>query len=295
MPHLISQSEADTFNNCRQKHWYAFGEPTAEGHGIEPLTHGSGLNRGNLGHEVLDVYYKMRLNGDPHVESYEAAMQYLMSKLDDPKYTETVVELTTILGKYFVDYGDESAEWEPLAVEKEFRYAIPGTDLIFPFRVDLIARHVPTGRVYVWDHKFLYNYYMPNTIPILPQLPKYVFTLQAMGYDIHDAMYNMISSRPNSKEPHRRINLNLYKHPKKGEQLFREQLRTMLKIKEVKEGEIDLWRQNLVRSASAFNCKNCSFLALCTDDLLGTPGRELNIRNFYKPNSYKYEEATDAD
>lgn len=286
---LISQSEADARNACERKHFYMFGEPTQEGRGIEPLTLGSGLAKGNLGHSGLEVYYKARLAGDSHSLAMEQALLFVMQ--NDSEHS---MDMLTLLSKYFEFHGDEMREdWEPLVIEQEFRYPIPGTDFIFPFKVDGVFRHKPSDHLYVWDHKFLWRYYKPNAMKILPQLPKYVYVLRKMGFPIYDAMYNMISTQANSKEPTRREPLNLYRGEKqrKMENLWAEQVATMIEIKKLKEGDIEEWRAGLNATRSAFNCTNCSFLELCIQDLEGQPGRDLTINNFYRPNSYGYAHA----
>lgn len=284
----ISQSEVDSYLNCRRKHWYAFGEPTAVGRGIEPLHHGQSLTRGNIGHGVLELYYKCIMEGYKHKEAYEEALASLSGLMADANKVQYVIELTPILARYFLTYEDDLREWEPLAIEQEFKFEIPNSELIFPFKVDGIFRHKPSGRMLIWDHKFLWNYYKPKSMMIMPQLAKYAFALEAMGYDISDGMYNMISTRPNSKEPFRRAHLGLGKHQSKKRQFFKEQIQTMQEIVAVKNLEPEKWLERSVRQASSFNCTNCQFLDLCIDDLNQVPGRALTIENFYKPNTYGY-------
>lgn len=316
---LISQSEADSRNSCHRKHYYAFGEPITHGvdpivpteetldfetesllrisHGVEPLAFGVALTRGTIGHKALEVYYTGILKGRSHEDSYKDALVSLsQAALDNPEHMDIVVELTTILANYFQHYGEaDLEEWEPLSIEQEFRFEIPKSDgLVFPFRVDAIFRNRKTGRIYVVDHKFLYNWYMPNTIRIMPQMPKYIFALRALGYDIHDGMYNMLSTRKNSKDPFRRAFTNTSEV--KAKQFFREQLQTMLEIRGLKEMPNDEWaRLHTRRNANAFNCKNCMFLELCAHDLEEMSGRKFFIEANFKPNTYGYGKEIEAE
>lgn len=282
---LISQSEADARRACERKHWYMFGEPTSSGNGIEPLTLGPGLSKGNLGHKALEIYYQHRIDGNNHSQSMEPALLHVMQ--DGSDYS---MDLLTILTKYFEWYGDETHTWRPLVVEQEFHYSIPGTDLVFPFKVDGVFRNMDNNRLYVWDHKFVWRYYKPNALKIMPQLPKYVYALRKLGFDIYDAMYNLISTQTTSKEPTRREPLGLWKGPAihKAQTFFDEQVATMKDIERLKQGEPDDWYASLHRTNSAFNCTNCAFLELCIGDAEGQPGRELTINNFYRPNTYGY-------
>lgn len=282
---LYSQSECDAFANCEQKHYYSFGEPTALGRGIEPVKHGEGLAKGLLGHAALQKYYELRLEGDEHKNAAEIALMELMKEQANPDFAEYVMTLVPLLSQYFVIYENDFDEWEPLAIEKEFRLQV-SEELIFPFRVDGIFRHRASGKIYVWDHKFLYNYYQPRSLKIMPQLPKYVYSLRNLGFNIEDGMYNMISTRPNSREPVRRAFPKITEA--KARAFFREQIMIMQRIHEKKQLTDEEWRKSIVRTASSFNCTNCMFLDLCTSDLEGLPGRKLMLDTFFRPNSYGY-------
>lgn len=316
---LISQSEADSRNSCHRKHYYAFGEPITHNvdpivpteetldietesllrisHGIEPLSFGVALTRGTIGHKALEEYYAAIIRG----ESFEDARRHALVSLskamiENPDHSEIVSELTGILTGYFEHYGQADLnEWEPLAVEQEFRFEIPKSDgLVFPFRVDAIFRKRRTAQMYVVDHKFVYNWYLPNTIRIMPQMPKYIFALRSMGYDITDGMYNMLSTRKNSKDPYRRAFTDTTDI--KAKQFFREQLQTMLEIRGLKEMPNDEWeRLHTRRNANAFNCKNCMFLELCAADLEGMGGRRFFIEANFKPNTYGYGKEIEAE
>jgi hypothetical protein len=84
------------------------------------------------------------------------------------------------------------------------------------------------------------------------------------------------------------MNCDIELNPMKMRQFMREQIMVMQRIKTKKEMDPEDWRSSIVRTASSFNCKNCSFLPLCTADLEGAPGRSLAISSFYRPNTYGY-------
>jgi hypothetical protein len=283
---LISQSECDAHSNCERKHYYSFGEPTTLGRGIEPVKHGEGLSKGLLGHGAIEKYWLLRMEGSDHNNAAEIALMELMMKQSDPQVAEYVVPLIPIVGQYFVIYEDDLEEWEPLAIEREFRLQV-SDELEFPFKVDGIFRQRSTKKIYVWDHKFLWNYYQPRSLKMMPQLPKYIYALRQLNYDVEDGMYNMISTRPNSKEPVRRALTGVTQA--KARAFFREQIMVMQRIYAKKQLSDDEWRNSIVRTASSFNCTNCMFLDLCTSDLEGLPGRKLMLESFYRPNTYGYD------
>lgn len=293
---IISGSEVDQWLSCERKHYYAFGQPVkfdgVESHGIEPLTHSDSLRRGNFGHAVLEEYYKAAASGCTHNEAKKIAMDHgttLVSEVaTDPAssklFSSTLVLVVQYLNQF--SYEIEQKLIKPLAVEHEFRYEVPGTDLVFPFKPDAVIQDLETKKIWIWDHKFLYNFYTDKTTPIMPQLTRYAYALRQMGFKVDGVLYNMLSTRNNSKQPFRRLEKEL--NPKSAVRFWDEAVRTMVDITKRKNGDPQIWEHEARRTASDFNCKNCSFLDLCVSDLEDRRGRHLLINNFYKPNTYGY-------
>lgn len=288
MNKLTSQSETDALLSCERKHYYAFGEPCADGSfGIAPNGHSDSLTRGNIGHAILDDLYTAERDGLSRREASQSAiMEHNLRMMEDMENAALYNQILQLFVKYVTHYEEEDKNWEPVAIEHEFRYKIPNSDLVFPFKPDLIRRHKLTGKVDVVDHKFIYNYYNDKMFTIMPQLAKYVSALKRMGYPVDTATYNQISTRQNSKEPFRRSPADIGEV--KSETFFREQAMAMARVDKLKTMPNEEWKASVLRTASAFNCKNCMFLDLCTLDLTGANGRELHIRQYYEPNKYGY-------
>lgn len=279
--HTISQSEVDSFKNCKRKHYYSFGEK------LEPKKHSDSLTRGTLGHKALDAFYShlKEFPGDWEQAAY-IGTQAILEKVTADN-TQLIMKLQTLLTKYFMHAQETQDYYEILAVEHEFRYTIPGTKLVIPFTPDLIWRNKYTGKVYVVDHKFLFNFYSENAIAISPQLAKYVGLLRLMGYDVEDAQYNMIRHRE-LKEGSKLFSLqrcNL--GDRKVKTYVEDQIVAMGEIADIKELPLDRWEQIATRTASSFNCEHCPMLELCLIDLNGG-NRDLMIRTYYQPNTYGY-------
>ncbi len=277
---LTSQSEVDQFLSCSRKHYYAFGEK------LQPKRRGTGLERGLLGHQVLEAFYSRFVRTptavglrSASVEDIHQSMEvlYTPENLSNP---ELLLELRILLEDYFALYEGELNEWEILAVEKEFRLDS------FPFKPDMIKRHRSTGKVYVVDHKFLYNFYSDSAIDIMPQLAKYVGALREIGFHVDGAEYNMLRHRKNAKEKFKRVIVDIT--PEKIRTFLHEQRRVAKQIEELRQLPLQEWRERVYRTASSFNCQHCSFLPLCTTDLNGYAGRDLLIRTSYEPNTYGY-------
>jgi len=290
MSNLISQSEADAFLTCRRRHYYAHIEK------IKPKKFSEALNRGTLGHLILEAYYKHLKENPGAFDSAQKAAEAVMAELYSDENLQTLGELANLF-KYFFPWAQVTQkDWEILEVETEYRYPVPGTDLVFPFKVDLIYRDRRSGRNYMVDHKFIRDFYFPELIVILPQMAKYIGALRRLGVQIHDGQYQMIRTRAfKTEQPiENRLKIqNMNLKDSKIDHYMREQFSTMMQIQQAKNLPQEVWRDRYaLRSANQFNCKNCPFLDLCSLDLLNG-NRELHIKAFYEPNDYGYEEFTD--
>jgi len=297
-PQISSQSEVDMFLTCKRKHYYAFGEPCKDGsHGIAPITHGESLTRGTIGHAILEDQYNLIQEGAEWVEASRVALkQHFTRMVENREHIKLYNEITDIFAKYIDHYGDDPKDWRILAVEKEFNYQVPETGLTFAFKPDLAIQERSTGNVYIVDHKYLYNDYPARVIPILPQMVKYSYALNQMGYPVKDGIYNRLSTRKNSKEPFKRIPANITNASKKMKRLFHEQVEAMKQIQWIKNNlTTEEWSDRALRSANAYNCKNCPFLELCTADLIEANGRDILLEMSYTPNTYGYGRGIDDE
>lgn len=294
---VYSQSEADAYLSCEMKHYYAFGEPVPDGsRGIQPKVHGESLTKGNIGHELMANYYGGLRDGLSVRNAMEQALaEHYEQMLANPEQMSYYNEITAIFTNYVARYSDEMSEWEVLAIEREFRYDIPELPgLFFGFKPDAIMRERSTGKVYIWDHKFVYNWYQPKVLGIMPQMAKYYKALQLLGYKVEDGIYNQCSTRKNSKDPFRRVPTEIKQA--KADQFWAEQLEAMRRIEYLKtQISNEEWRAQSLRTASAFNCNHCPFLELCTFDVSGANGRKLLLRQNFEPNTYGYGKDDDGD
>ena len=307
---IISHSEVDQFLACERKHWYAFGHPIevsgALSHGLEPKKHAAGLFKGITGHAALAEYYKylmpITLEGIPTAEQMVEARAQAYKKLQEimaesPEQMALTANIMVILNAYFDYYNDEDRYgWKYLSVEDEYRVDL-SDEVQNPFRPDLIRQSRATGRIEVVDHKFLANLYSGEEMGILPQLPKYTGYLRKLGYDIHDAVYNLISNKvlvtvpyEGSPKTMRRVPLHLTK--RRIDRSIEEQTEITYRIAEYKNDPN--WENRVLRTANSFNCKQCAFLSLCTADLNGED-TSVAVRYDFRPNSYGYSEVVTND
>jgi len=276
---LVSNSETDTFNTCRRRHYYAFGEK------LQPKSFGDGLSRGILGHKALEILHKVIQSGESTAFALREMNIWFNDELlkaiknNDVQNTELLTVLKPLLNEYVEFYERELNLYEYLAVEETFIFGL------FPFTPDIVKRHKKTKQVIVEDHKFLYNFY--NNVKTFPQLPKYVWGLRSLGYPVHSASYDMIRYRNNAQLKFKRTDADL--KPKKVEQYRHEQEKITHRINALKQLTLEEWEEDTVRTANSFTCPSCPFRVLCETDLEGLPGRNLLVKSFFEPNTYGYE------
>lgn len=292
---LTSHSEVDQYLACPRKHYYAFGQPAANGElGLEPKSFGDGLFRGIHGHAALEIYYKNIQQGMGSATAADTAKTYLsLEMMKNPDRSDLFLELMIILNNYFNFYGlEDQNEWDYPAVEETFAYNG------FPFKPDLIRRHKRNGHVEVVDHKFLANLYTGPEIAIQPQLPKYVGALRGLGFEVKDGVYNLISNRVYKTKPYdpktqlKRVPLKVTNN--RINSTLDEQFEVMAEIENLKSMPNEEWKKRARRHASAFNCKNCPFLPICVSELNGQD-ISVAVKYEYLPNSYGYSEADIVD
>ena len=279
---IVSHSEVDQYLSCERKHYYAFGKGLQSNHQSDSLT------RGTLGHKVLDVYYNNIKEGNTPDDSALNALNHFKEFIEKGYDLRLLADLQDLLLRYFAVAPAWDETYEILHVEQEFRLEV-SAEIEYPYTPDLIVQDKVTGRIYVLDHKFIYNFYTVDDMKISPQLPKYIGALRANGINVHSGLYNMLRWRKvKSTEVH--DNFRREGVPINNNRIavtFQEQIKAMEQIGKLKQLFPSEWEKNVLRTASSFNCKNCSFHQLCTLDLTGED-TALAERYDYETNTYGY-------
>lgn len=298
---IISHSEVESYLSCQMKHFYAFGDSTfGEYAGLEPKSFSDALFRGITGHEALQEFYKSLLEGD----SYERACEIVTETLNviafrpqvmtNASHLNIVTDLKVrILPRYLQGAGKEkyNAGWRPAYVEHTFRLEMDFDNgrFIYPFRPDVIMRD-PAGNLWVWDHKFVYNFYTPDQINLLPQIPKYVGALRACGVAIKGGFYNQLRWREVKDFDKHVLQTPFTPSDARVTNAFRQQYKVMVDIAHRKGLGEAVWKDESTRVLSTMVCKSCSFKYLCTTELNGEDST-LMRRVEFNANSYGYTEA----
>lgn len=291
---VISHSEAETKLLCDKRHWYAFGDSHYGLHaGLEPLVFSDALYRGICGHIALHAYYKKLIEGGSFEQARAACIAANSALGMRPNANfKILADLNSRILPRFFDSAEKMIRdgWIPLAAEKEFRLVVVINEVryVYPFKPDLLVRD-PAGNVWVWDHKFVYNFFTPAEINLLPQIPKYIGALRALGHNIKGGYYNQLRYREVKdllahvrQEPFVPTN-------ERVKEAFRQQAHIMEQIGELKRGSLDDWNNGALRTLNQMVCKTCSFKHLCAVELNGGSGKLMRESEF-QANTYGYEE-----
>lgn len=293
----VSQSEADSFLTCARKHYYAHGE---SGTGLMPQSVSQPLSRGTVGHSILEEYFTHRKQNKSHQDCVAAAMAKTMGFLSgevQEEYVDGVTAATELIeifsrGNFWEWLWTNTQHWDILEIEEKYLVQVDD-DLEFAMRLDLLVRDRQKNKVYLVDHKFIYNFYDPNLVAVLPQMAKYVAALRHNGISVDDGIYLMVRTR-SLKEPGPDNRFQLMPANLKDSKInayWSEQVAAMKRIKAIKDIDRTQWREQwALRTANQFTCNICPFIDLCTLDLNGGAKRDLMIKSFYAPNSYGYED-----
>lgn len=208
----VSHSRVETFLKCPRSEYYSYGRK------LEKANTSVALALGTAVHRVLETLYRHVLEeGGMNKRKQKAAYRKgveLAFKEIDKIYKEGFEDsprrapLKLIFEKYlqrepFIDNAwreDDSRQWLVLAVEKEFRLEWdPETKSSYPFVIDLIMRD-PDGKEVVVDNKGVYDLYRYEDTELMPQIPKYIGALRALGHKVANyGIYNMLRTRPDTK------------------------------------------------------------------------------------------------
>jgi hypothetical protein len=165
----IDSTILNTFQDCARKMNYSFIE------NLRPPTKAEALEKGDLMHKMLEVYYSLQLkNFDYETEVWKEILKSGIKAPVNPINHTSIVTFSIEVGRYFstkmtlpADEVDEAIfqfreyttyyehdSWSPLAVEEvgsKIFYENENFKFIYNFKIDLVAE---SGRIIApFDHK----------------------------------------------------------------------------------------------------------------------------------------------
>lgn len=268
----ISHSEVESMLLCERKHFYGYALE------IEPKTQSEALIRGIVGHSCLEVFYKCIASGGTYQEAHNETMQYLFSQIATTpgKIIEELKRILTIhfRAKPFMNY-------KVLAVEKEFVLDL-GDDTHYPLVIDLILQD-PRRRIAVVDHKFIYDFYQPKVLDVLPQIPKYIGALRILGKQADYGIHHMLRYRKMKENVEENTIRATVMEPTEAriKRTMQEQFRMTERVIERRAMPLEEQTNVAVRTGNKMVCETCSFQPICAAELNGE-NAELVLKAGYK-------------
>jgi hypothetical protein len=174
---------------------------------------------GNVGHDLLMIYYKniVMTDHDSCVRLVKQKVaQFHAAAGQDPDKLKIVATMARVVKGYLEDFArHEDQKWEFLDAEKEFEIPLKtpkGREFLLEGRIDIVAKERATNRVWAWDHKFIGKkpWWSEAQLLMDSQMPTYVAALQSMGVPIFGALVNQCNKYQYAKTQDM-VEENLYK------------------------------------------------------------------------------------
>lgn len=292
----ISHSRVDAYLSCRRKEYYGYHRK------LQRVETSTGLALGSAGHEALSVLYRFVLAAGTSLKAQRSAYSAAVAEMwkfvnqlykDGFEDSDRRAPLRLILEKYlqrepFIDrsWSDDKRQYLIMAVEKEFNLEYdPENGGQYPFIIDLIVRD-PEKRFVVVDHKFVYDFYKYEATELMPQIPKYIGALRALGYKVAAyGFYNMIRTRPDTKAGRPvdewTFNMDIPVSGQRVQRSFQEQVDAALELEELETLDEETRDRKAWRVGNSMICNGCPFKELCSTELRGG-NVEVLLRSEYK-------------
>ena len=283
----VSHSRVESYLRCKRQEYYSYGRK------LQKIETSTALALGTAIHSVLEALYRHVLAAGmskaKQKKAYPEAVKKALSRVDE-LYKEGFEDspkrapLRLIIEKYlqrepFIDNAwreDDNRQWLIMAVEKEFSLEWdPETKSSYPFVIDLILKD-PDGYTIVADNKGVYDLYRYEDTQLMPQIPKYIGALRALGYKVGNyGIYNMLRTRPEPKTKPRPLGewaycMSIEVTGVRVQRTFQEQIITsqeVHKLDSLSPEERDLLA---VRVHNTDVCgRMCDFKDLCIEELRG--------------------------
>jgi hypothetical protein len=251
--------------------------------GLSPTEYSAPLNTGIIGHRVQSAYYKAKMDGYNKEECIQAGMLEL-SKYMGGQYSDVISLITNRFLAYVMYYVHDPVEI--LAVEEPFTVQLT-SDIAYGFQPDVVVQYIGgpfVGSIAVWDHKWTYNFWTDNEVHFTSQLPKYMWGLRQLGYDVRHGFINQVRTReikdPASYQLFRRARTEPTEQ--RIENIMKVQLEMAEEITRLPDNST--WFSKAPHSISRMNCKECFFRDPCNLMLEGRDPEQM-LRVNYTQNS----------
>lgn len=220
---LITTSRLKSFNACRRMHHYRYSL------GYRPLVDRESAEFGSIMHKGLEAWWLAWAEGRPLLALEEALAAIALAAQAASFFDEaTAAKAELLMLGYHARWSPTMAEWEVIAVERQFEAPMPtpaGAKRVRGLRVagkvDVLVRRLADGTVWIVEHKTTTADLTPGStywqrLRMDTQVSVYFEGVRLLGYEPAGCLYDVISKpeqRPLKATP---IEKRKYKKDRKG-------------------------------------------------------------------------------
>lgn len=281
---IVSHSEVESRLLCERRHYYAFGER------IQKNEVSESLQRGISGHSMLHMFfqrYALTSNWNVSLDAMDTEVAKLIAQESDGTQATKLLNVLTLTRAGLEFWRKKIERWNIQGVENEFRLKIG--DHEFCFTVDLLI--FEDGFFKVIDWKFAQDFYDNVAIALLPQIPKYIGGLRALGYNVDGGYYGFLRTRSlKSNDPRDLFKLvPVQPSRRRIKRTFEEFLDNAQEIVGLKNAGLEEWEASTHRVGNNLVCRSCSYKFPCSVELDGNDASKIKKEMFH-PSTYGYKE-----
>lgn len=276
----ISNTEVNTANSCELQWGFAF-HPEMN---YVKRQMGVARERGIMGHNALEIYYKALRDGRDPDEGASEALQMIHDErvkelkagdFADPDRLEILNWLHETLTMYFEYYEKDAEYFEVLEVEafhaQEFN---DESDFYLPSRLDVTVYQKAgkfKGETSPLDHKFTYDFWQVALLRLSSQFPLYIRALRAARFagKQEPVVKRVIVNQIRTREIKDKSPWNLFKRSFQDysslrlETVFENHLKSAVHLAYLKRLPWEEARAEMKASLGSKACQYCDFKDLC--------------------------------
>ncbi len=213
-PIIVSYSELDTYRQCPLKHYLGY-----KNRWRKPVEGGTALSKGSLWHLVMEDHHRVLMESwddgtlglgvslDGQQVTLDRARELARTNLLDDRgdYVSDDAELIDWMYQGYVEQYGADLDWRPVAVEYPFQIPLPtpeGRDSHYHLKgkIDVVLRHVPTGLLWIEDHKSCSNLPSNTDMEIDDQFGLYTWAIQRLGHQVVGSIHSAARTKRNTAD-----------------------------------------------------------------------------------------------
>lgn len=190
---IVSHSNMKSFDKCKMKFYFDVKL------NLKPKTWPDPVFKGLFGHDLMEEFFKCRLNGGSYEDAVATVTSLMGEKLKENSTSPVMLEASRLL-KHVLAFGSyvDNQPWKVLDVEVNSNWAVEG-EAEFGFTPDLVLEWTmgpKRGLPFVLDYKFTGQYWNDRQLNTVQQMPKYlIYYNKIHGTKMRHAGVVMLNTR----------------------------------------------------------------------------------------------------